>query len=577
MKKGTEYIGYVEKVDFPNKGVVRLTSLVVQADKGTETDGVNELRTIPVPAEDAEKRVVVKGVIMGQTIRLRVLKVRPNKNKAEGMLLSVVKASEDEVEPLCPLFGSCGGCAYQTLPYEKQLALKEMQVRKMMDEVIQTPYEFLPIRRSPVCSGYRNKMEFSFGDEYKGGPLALGLHKRGSFYDVLTTDSCSIVHDDYNRIVRCVLELARETGLPYFHKITHIGYFRHLVVRRAQKTGEILVHLITTSQGGEAEKPFLERLTKELIGLPLEGTIAGIIHSRNDQLADAVASEGTTILYGKDYFYEELLGLRFRITPFSFFQTNSLGAEVLYQTAREFIGDTKEKLVFDLYSGTGTIAQIAASVAKKVIGVEIVAEAVEAANENARQNGLSNCEFIAGDVLKVIDTILDRPDLIILDPPREGIAPKALNKIVSYGVERIVYISCKPTSLQNDLLSFQEQGYRVEKVCPVDMFPGTVHVETVVLLVHQKVDEYMYVDYEPQNADYLKRMQGTATYREIHDWVKEKYGANVTNLNIAQVKDKCGFEKRENYNLGAEGHRVPQVTPEKEKMILEAFKHFRMI
>ena len=198
-----------------------------------------------------------------------------------------------------------------------------------------------------------------------------------------------------------------------------------------------------------------------------------------------VQSDETRVLYGEDVIYEELLGLRFKISTFSFFQTNSLGAEVLYSKAREYVGSTNDKMIFDLYSGTGTIAQILAPVAKKVVGVEIVAEAVEAAKENAELNGLNNCEFIAGDVLKVIDDIKDKPDLIVLDPPRDGIHPKALQKIIDFGVARIVYISCKPTSLARDLVILQEQGYKVEKACAVDMFPQTVHVETVVKL-HRK-------------------------------------------------------------------------------------------
>ena len=193
-------------------------------------------------------------------------------------------------------------------------------------------------------------------------------------------------------------------------------------------------------------------------------------------------SDRTNVLYGQDYFYEELLGLRFRISPFSFFQTNSLGAEVLYDTARSYVGETKDKVVFDLYSGTGTIAQILAPVAKKVVGVEIVEEAVEAARMNAKLNGLENCEFLAGDVLKVIDEIQDKPDLIVVDPPRDGIHPKALNKIIEFGVERMVYISCKPTSLARDLVVLQERGYRVEKGGAVDMFPGTGNCESIVLL-----------------------------------------------------------------------------------------------
>jgi 23S rRNA (uracil-5-)-methyltransferase RumA len=226
-------------------------------------------------------------------------------------------------------------------------------------------------------------------------------------------------------------------------------------------------------------------LKERLLGLKLNGKIVGFLHTYNDSLADVVQSDRTDILFGQNYFYEELLGLKFKISTFSFFQTNSLGAEVLYSKAREYVGETKDKLIFDLYSGTGTIAQLLAPVAKKVIGVEIVAEAVEAAKENAALNGLDNCEFIAGDVLKVIDEIEGKPDLIVLDPPRDGIHPKALDKIIEYGVDRIVYISCKPTSLARDLEILQEKGYKVDKVCAVDMFPGTVHVESVILL-HRK-------------------------------------------------------------------------------------------
>ena len=475
MKKGLDYIGVVERVDFPNKGFVRV---IPDCEEN---------------AADAEIRVTIKGVIEGQTVKFRLTKLHVSSKKGEGRLLEVVTPAPQEVEAPCGLFGTCGGCAYQSLPYEAQLALKEEQIRRLMDAVITEPYEFMSIRRSPQPLQYRNKMEFSFGNEYKDGPLSLGLHKKGSFYDVLTTDACQIVHNDYNLILREVLALAKETGLAHFHKITHKGYFRHLVVRRGLKTGEILVNLVTSSDtetyiGGQAEgknfdeEVFFKNLCDRLLALSLEGKITGIIHIRNNSLADVVMSEKTTVLYGKDYFYEELLGLKFRITPFSFFQTNSLGAEVLYRTAREFIGEVEGKLVYDLYSGTGTIAQMVASVARKVIGVEIIEEAVEAAKENAAGNGLTNCEFIAGDVLKMLDTIEERPDMIILDPPRDGINPKALDKIINYGVDHLVYISCKPTSLQRDLVTLQERGYRVVKVCPVDEFPMTAHTETCVLL-----------------------------------------------------------------------------------------------
>lgn len=335
-------------------------------------------------------------------------------------------------------------------------------------------------------------MEFSFGDEYKDGPLALGMHKRGSFHDIVNVTDCQIVDEDYRKILACTLECAGESGLPYYHRMRHVGYFRHLLVRKAVKTGEILVDLVTASDTAELGVDPAEAMKKiqtfkaawlaKMTAMNFDGTLVGILHTKNDSLADVVKDEGTEVLFGQDYFYEELLGLKFKITPFSFFQTNSLGAEVLYETAREYIGDTNEKVVFDLYSGTGTIAQILAPVAKKVVGVEIVEEAVEAAKENAKLNNLDNCTFWAGDVLKVIDELGEVPDLIMLDPPRDGVNPKALMKILNFGVERLVYIACKPTSLARDLEMIQGRGYKVEKISGVDLFPGTYHCEVVCCL-----------------------------------------------------------------------------------------------
>ena len=335
----------------------------------------------------------------------------------------------------------------------------------------------------------------------------------------------------------------------------------------------------------ELEKGLLLGMTEDLQKLALEGELAGILHTRNDSVADAVKNEGTDILYGRDYFYEELLGLKFRISPFSFFQTNSLGAEVLYQTVRDYIGDALVKpedkeqgsIVFDLYSGTGTIAQMLSPVAKKVVGVEIVEEAVESAKENAKLNGLGNCEFIAGDVLKVLDTIEEKPDFIVLDPPRDGIHPKALGRIIQYGVERMVYVSCKPTSLARDLEVFQERGYRVERVCCVDMFPGTANVETVCLLSKLHSDQHIEVELQMDELD-LTAAESKATYEEIKDYVLEHTGLKVSSLYIAQIKEKCGIIERVNYNLPkSDNARQPKCPPEKEAAIREALEYFRMI
>lgn len=452
MKKGQVWEGIIKEVDFPNKGKVFL------------------------PEED--RTVIVKNTVPGQKIRFSVNKIR--KGKAEGRLLEVLKPSEKEIPSVCPHFGQCGGCTYQNLPYEEQLAMKESQIKKMMDEAVNGKYVWEGVKPSPVKQAYRNKMEFSFGDEYKDGPIALGMHKRGSFHDIVNVTDCQIVDEDYRKILDCTLEAARKSGLLYYHRMKHTGYFRHLLVRKAVKTEEILVDLVTTTETDA--QAFLDTWVKKLLELELDGKMAGILHTKNDSVADVVKDEGTEVLYGQDYFYEELLGLKFKITPFSFFQTNSLGAEVLYETAREYIGDINEKVIFDLYSGTGTIAQILAPVAKKVVGVEIVEEAVEAAKENAALNGLDNCTFWAGDVLKVIDELGEVPDLIMLDPPRDGVNPKALMKILNFGVDRLVYIACKPTSLARDLEMIQGRGYKVEKISCVDLFPNTYHVETVAVM-----------------------------------------------------------------------------------------------
>ena len=463
LKKGEIYEGIIETVEFPNKGKVQVEG----------------------------KTVIVKNGIPGQKVRFMINKKKGT--RLEGRLLEVLEKSPLEVrKPVCSIFPACGGCMYQTMSYEEQLKMKAAQVKKLIDEAVirggqvdaegKPDYSFEGIKGSPQEFAYRNKMEFSFGDEYKDGPLSLGLHKKGSTYDVLNACDCKLVHEDMTKILTCILEYCREEGFSYYHKMQHTGFLRHLLLRRGNTTGEILVNLVTTS---EMETDFAE-LQNRLLALQLEGKIVGFLHIINNSLSDVVRSDETRILYGQDYFYEEILGLKFKITPFSFFQPNSYGAEVLYKTAREYIGDTKEMTIFDLYSGTGTISQIMASVAKEVIGVEIVEEAVKAAGENAHLNGIENCRFIAGDVLKVLDDIQEKPDFIILDPPRDGIHPKALPKIIDYGVDKLVYISCKPTSLARDLEMFLGRGYQVEKVCCVDQFCQTVHVETVCLLSRGK-------------------------------------------------------------------------------------------
>ena len=454
MKKGQIYEGIIEKVEFPNKGIV-----VVEGE---------------------EKKVLVKNGIPGQKIKFAVNKMR--KGKSEGRLLEVLEKSPlEQREPVCSIFPACGGCMYQTMLYEDQVQMKAEQVKEILDAAIVGDYEFEGVKKSPKEFRYRNKMEFSFGDEFKDGPLSLGLHKKGSTYDVLTACDCKLVHEDMTKILMCVLDYFKEKNASYYKKMQHVGYLRHLLLKRGDITGEILVNLVTTTQ----EEYDLAPLVEALLALELEGKIVGILHILNDSLSDVVQSDETRVLYGQDYFYERLLGMEFKITPFSFFQPNSRAAEVLYSTVRDYLGDMKGKTLYDLFSGTGTIGQILSPVAEQVIGVEIVEEAVKAANENAKHNGITNCNFLAGDVFKVLDEIEEKPDVIVLDPPRDGIHPKALPKILDYGVDKIVYISCKVTSLARDLEMIQARGYKVVKAVAVDQFCHTVHVETVCLLEKQ--------------------------------------------------------------------------------------------
>ncbi len=480
MKKGDRIEGVIEEIRFPNRGVFH----------------------------EGDTEVQVKNALPGQKVAVRVSKKRSH--TAEAGLLEVLEKSPKELEPPCPQSGVCGGCLYLSLPYEETLNIKQIQVMKLLQGALDLAREegkeretwqsvtswYTGILSSPRIFGFRNKMEFTFGDEEKGGPLTLGMHRRGSFHDIADASSCVIVDGDFRQILAATRQFFTERNIPFLHRYQQEGYLRHLLVRKAAHTGEILVDLVTTRQAAALpvpEETLLGDFAACLERLPLEGELVGVLHTRNDSIADVVEDQGTDVLYGRDYFLEKLLGLTFKVTPFSFFQTNSYSAEVLYSTARQYIQGlfpplsedgslNRGPVIYDLYCGTGTISQLVAPTASHVYGIEIVEEAVQAAKENAERNGIKNCTFVAGDVLKKLDELEEKPDLIILDPPRDGIHPKALPKILAYGVPYILYISCKPTSLARDLPSFLHEGYRPVKGCSVDQFCFSGNVETIVLL-----------------------------------------------------------------------------------------------
>lgn len=423
-----------------------------------------------------KRKVKMKGGITGQKVKAIVKKARSE--KAEVKLLEVVENSPIETEETCAHFGQCGGCSILSVPYEKQLEIKAEQVLKLFEEQDISGFEFLGIEGSPDERVYRNKMEYTFGDEVKGGPLTLGMHKKGRHLDIITVDDCRLVDEDFIKVLTSTVEYFEQKNLPYYRINSHQGFLRNLVVRKGVNTNQLMVNIVTTTQ----EDFDMTEYKDMILNLGTKAEVVSILHTINDGLADAVNCDELRVLHGRDYIEEVVLGLRFKISPFSFFQTNTKGAEKLYTIAREFVGDHEGKVLFDLYSGTGTIGQVMASAAKQVYGIELIEEAVVAANQNAKLNGLDNCEFIAGDVAKVVKNLEAKPDLIVVDPPRPGVHKDAIRDISGFGANEIVYISCNPRTLVLDLKGFEAYGYKVEKVKLMDMFPNTPHVETVCLM-----------------------------------------------------------------------------------------------
>ena len=532
------------------------------------------------------EKVIVKNAVPGQKVQAQVFKKRGS--GVEARLQKVIERSPLEREAgMCSHYALCGGCTYQTMRHEEELRLKERQVKRLLENAGICVQSWEGIVPAPSETGYRNKCEFSFGDEEKDGDLALGMRKRMSYYEVVTLKDCNIVDADYLRIIEGTLQFFQERRVPFYHKARHDGSLRHLVVRKGAATGEILINLVTSS-----EVPFsVEEFKDMLLGLELDGSVCGILHSVNDGLADVVKSDEMRLLYGRDFFMEKLFDLEFKVSVYSFFQTNSAGAEKLYSIVKEFAGDVADKTVFDLYCGTGTIGQIMAEAgSKKVIGIELIEEAVVAANENAKRNHLENCTFLAGDVLKMVDELKERPDLIIVDPPRDGIHPKAIGKIIAFGAPEIVYVSCKPTSLARDLEIFQQEGYQVERVKLMDMFPRTVHVETVVLLSHKKPDGHINVKVEfgegggkvpldniAKRAESYKPKE-RVTYKMIKEYIEAKYGFKVHTAYIAEVKRDLGLPMYDAPNA-VEELKQPRKHPTAEKVeaIKDALKHFEII
>jgi len=426
--------------------------------------------------------VRVKNALPGQKILAKVGKIK--EAYAEARLLEVVAQRDDEIAAECIHDDFCGGCARQNIPYESQLEEKEMAVMNLFEDNGFKDIPYSGISKSPKIYRYRNKMEYTFGDMEKGGETTLGMHRKGRYMDVLTISHCLLTHSDFNKIMNETLSFCKARGLSHYNNKTHEGLLRNLIVRKAEKTGEIMVNIVTSSQCVFPEEDFVAAM----VNVDVDGEIVSILRTINDDIGNAVRCGELRVISGRDWIVEELSELKFKISPFSFFQTNTSGAELLYEKGFSMLGDLSDKVLYDLYSGTGTIGQLLAKRAKVVYGVEIVKEAVDKAKENAKLNNLSNCYFYAGDVRDGLKIIPEKPDIIVLDPPREGIMEKALMDIISYDVEEILYISCNPKTLARDLLILKENGYEMKEMALVDMFPHTPHVEAVTLFVKKRSD-----------------------------------------------------------------------------------------
>ena len=433
-----------------------------------------------------EKRIVFKGGIKGQKVRIMIKKIR--KNKVEGKILSVLEKAEIETQNTCNHFGICGGCNMLSIPYDTQVSIKENQLQKLFLDYSHNEISNIKVKKPKDNLAYKNKMEFTFGNETKDAPLSLGMHMKNRSNSITTVDSCMIVDEDYRKILKATVSFFQKENLPFYKVIAHQGFLRHLVVRKGKNTGEILVNIVTTSQIPYDFKKFVE----ELLNINLDGEITGILHTINDSYSDAVICDKLNILYGREYFYDSLLGIKFEISPFSFFQTNTVGAELLYSEILNFLDlGYKDKVLFDLYSGTGTIGILASSKVKKVVGVEIVEEAVTTANQNCELNNVKNAKYFACDVKDILNIVEDKPDVIVLDPPRSGMTPKAIEDVLSFDAPEIIYVSCNPKIFAMELNKFKNAGYKIKKILGVDQFPNTPHVETIALLCKKDIDNYI--------------------------------------------------------------------------------------
>lgn len=538
--------------------------IVTIEDMGSEGEGVGKIDGYTVFVKDA---------LPGEKARIKITKA--GKSFGYGRLMEVLEPSEYRVEPRCPIARKCGGCQIQEMSYEAQLAFKEKKVQNNLErigKIAPSEYEMCTIIGMEEPYNYRNKAQYPVGLD-KDGRIVMGFYA-GRTHSIIPCEDCAIGDKNNSEILAIVKSHMEEFHIQPYNEETHKGVVRHVLIRRGFTTNQCMVCIIVNGCELKGATKLVERL-KAIDGM------TSISININKEKTNVIMGKTVIDLYGEGYIEDYIGDVKFRISPLSFYQVNPVQTKELYGKALEFAGLTGEETVWDMYCGVGTISLFLAKAARKVYGVEIVPEAIEDARKNAKINNIDNAEFFVGKAEEVVPKMYKEyglgADVVVVDPPRKGCDEKLLETMIAMSPEKIVYVSCDSATLARDLEYLKGHGYGVKKVQPVDMFPHSVHVETVVLLSQRKADDYIEVDLELDELD-LTTAESKATYKEIQEYVLKEHGLKVSSLYISQVKRKCGMEVGENYNLPKlEDSRQPLCPEEKEKAIRDALDHFGMV
>ena len=512
--------------------------------------------------------VFVPNAIAGERVRLRIEKAQ--KTWAAGKIVEILEKSPHRVNRACPVAKLCGGCDFWHMDYDEETRLKAERVKTCLNRIGGQQLTQVPILAAPDCRSYRNKAQYPVA--VKKGRAYAGFFRAGT-HQVVENRRCLILPEESDRVKDAVMDYVNQYRVSVYDEQRHTGLLRHIYVRRGGVSGQILVCLVVNGQAIPRPQALIERLVK------IPG-FATLVLSENTKKGNAVLGDTFRTLYGPGYIEDTLCGLNFRLSPRSFYQVNHYQAQRLYQAAISLAGITKEDTVLDLYCGVGTITLAMAAAAGRVIGVEVIPQAVEDARDNARRNGIDNAEFFCGDAGQAaleLERQGIRADVIVVDPPRKGLNADTIEALSRFAPRRIVYVSCDPATLARDVALLNEKGYTLQSAQAADLFPRCAHVESVVTLSRKTPDDVIEIDLELDELD-ITAAESKATYPEIKEYVLKHHGLKVSSLYIAQVKRKCGLGVGENHNLPSSGgRRQPQVPPEKEAAIQDALKYFSML